>query len=184
MLKEKLYISDPCGDIPLEKHLSNCGIKTYSDFENHIKQVDYSFWNIRFQGYNEWKKRAVAEYNQRGYLDMLTGFRCRGPLERNQIVNFPIQGTSFHLLLWSLTQIIKEIKKKKLLSFPVGRVHDSILFDVVPSELQEIVSISIRIMTLDVKEFYPWLNVPLSADAEVSPLNMSWYKKVKYDSIF
>ena len=61
-------------------------------------------------------------------------------MTNNMIVNSPIQGTAFHCLLWSMIEINKFIKKEKLESKLIGQIHDEILVDTVPDELDAVVS--------------------------------------------
>lgn len=166
--------------IPLKRHLKDKGFNTYSKFENHIKQVEKHFWNKRFKVYTQWKEDWYNQYLKKGYIDMLTGFRCSGLLSRNDAINYPIQGSAFHCLLWSLIQLNKWMKKEQMKSTLIGQIHDSIVIDVVPEELDEILQVARRIMCVDIRKCWSWIIVPLDIDIEVSPINASWYKKEKY----
>ncbi len=75
------------------------GIKCYNDFEEHIKNIEYDFWNKRFKVYKQWKINNVKRYMKNGYLKMKTGFTCSGIMGKNDINNYPIQGSAFHCLL-------------------------------------------------------------------------------------
>src|SRR4029077_4537362 len=99
-------------------------------FEEHVKKIERNFWDVRFRGYLDWKRDFYAEYLKRGRFDMLTGFRCEGVFEKNQVVNFPIQGSAFHCLLWALVDLQRWIIKNKMGSLIVGQIHDSMLLDV------------------------------------------------------
>lgn len=146
-------------------------------FEYHMKAVENDFWNVRFKVYNQWKKDWYAKYLERGYFDTLTGFRISGKMDRKQVINYPVQGSAFHFLLWSLIQMVREIQKRKMRSRIIGQIHDSKVGDVHLDELTEYLLLTRSIMVHRVKGFAPWLNVPLDIEADVTPLNGSWYLK-------
>jgi len=165
-------------DVPLRKHLRSKKIRSYSDFENHIKEVERHFWEERFRVYGEWKKRWWRKYLARGYFDTYTGFRCQGVLERNQAINFPIQGSAFHCLLWSLIMIDEWLRETGKKSRIVGQIHDSILFDVVPEEFDELLENVNRIMTKELtKTWSDWIIVPIEIEADACEIDQSWYYK-------
>lgn len=148
----------------------------YKQFENHVKAEEERFWR-KFSGYAKWKDRWIAQYRKNGYIEMLTGFRCDGPLSDNQLLNTPIQGVAFHLLLWSLIKLNKKFKDLEFRSMIIGQIHDSIVFDIYPPEWKKISLLIRKIMTMDVRKHWPWIIVPLDIEAEMSPVDGSWYQK-------
>ena len=78
-----------------------------------------------------WQDSTVISYADNGYVELLTGFRSEGPMEREAIINRAIQGTSFHKLLHSCNEI-EELKGYDTIA--VGQIHDDILFDGPKSE--------------------------------------------------
>lgn len=163
--------------VPVKKHLKSKGIRSYSDFEAHIKRVEEKFWGERFRVYAEWKERWWKRYLAKGYFDTFTGFRCRGVMERNQVINYPVQGSAFHCLLWSLIMITDWMEERRMRSRIVGQIHDSILFDVVPEEFDELVESVNRIMTVELKKVWDWIVVPIEIEAEACEPDQSWYYK-------
>ena len=57
----------------------------------------------------------------------------------------------------------------------VGVVHDSILVDAVKSEVQDVLNMMLKIMTVDVSKAMPWLTVPLAIGVDVAEDN--WHSK-------
>lgn len=158
--------------------LKTRGISGYKRFENHIHDIEDEFWNRTFQEYTEWKKKTWSEYQRKGYVELLTGFRCGGLMGKNDALNYPIQGVAFHCLLWSLIQINRLIRKEKAQTRIVGQIHDSIIFDAVPGELHTgLLPIINRIMCEDIREQWPWIIVPLDIEVEMSEVNGNWYQK-------
>lgn len=164
-------------DKPIYKHLHTQGIKCYDQFENHVKNVDQDFWENRFQVYNRWKKDWYKAYLDTGYFDSLTGFRYSGYMKRNDVINYPVQGSSFHCLLWSLIHIQKEIELRKLESKIIGQIHDSIILDIVPDELNLIMLMLYSIMTIEIRKVWKWIIVPLEIEVEATGINEPWATK-------
>ncbi len=183
----KMYLKTADG-VGLKKHLKSKGIKKLGrcnpkfppasgTFEKHLKEVENDFWNKRFPVYEQWKKDWWSSYEKKGYFDTLTGFRIEGLLNRKECINYPIQGTAFHWLLWSLIRIQKLLNKYKMKSLIVGQIHDSIVGDVHRKEKRNYLEICKQVMTVDVRKHWPWIIVPLSIEAEVAPVGGNWYEK-------
>jgi len=56
----------------------------------------------------------------------------------------------------------------------VGQIHDSIVMDVEPDELEELVEATRRIMTEDIRKEHDWIIVPLEVEYEVSKIDGNW----------
>jgi DNA polymerase-1 len=165
--------------VPLREHLRKKGIKTYKQFENHIKKVEKDFWRERFPVYAKWKDTHHANYEERGYFDLKTGFRCHGIMARNEVINYPVQGAAFHCLLWSLIQVNKKLNEKGFESCIIGQIHDSLLLDIKHEELEEVLEICKQVTCADLEAHWDWITVPMGVDVEVAPLDKSWYDKAE-----
>lgn len=164
--------------ILLRENLISKGIKHYSQFEKHIEQVEYKFWNCRFKMYAKWKKNIWNFYQKYGYVELFTGFRCSGLMSRKDVTNYPIQGTAFHCLLWSLTKINQKLDNWN--SKIVGQIHDSIIIDTDPNELEDLVKLLHQVMCKDIKNQFKWIIVPLSIEIETSEVDGNWAEMEKY----
>ena len=160
----------------ISDHFMENGIFCYQEFENHIKKIEDDFWNVRFKVYNEWKKKMWARYQKTGYVDMKTGFRCSGVTQKNKILNAPIQGSAFHCLLWSFVQLTELAEKENWKTRLIGQIHDAIVMDVHPDELTYVLKISKKVMCDDLRKHFKWINVPMDIEADVAPVDGSWYK--------
>jgi DNA polymerase I len=163
--------------VPMREHLRKNGIKNYKQYESYIQKVENHFWDDRFPVYRDWKDKWVADYNQNGYFISKTGFRVSGLLSRNQIINYPIQGSAFHCLLWSLIRLNKWIKREGLQSKIIGQVHDSGVFDTCPEEANALFSEFIKIGTETIRLYWPWIIVPMDIEIECSPIDQGWDAK-------
>lgn len=182
----KLVTAD--GGVPLKQHLAKKGITELGDqdegekprkgtFEHHIKQVEDRFWNERFPVYTQWKKDWYDAYLRAGGFYMLTGFRVEGNLRRNQVINFPVQGSAFHCALWCICRILKKLKKYKMKSRLVLQVHDSLVGDVPEKETQDYIEIAIKVITRDLPKAFPWINIPVGAEVEGCDVGADWFTK-------
>jgi DNA polymerase I-like protein with 3'-5' exonuclease and polymerase domains len=144
-------------------------------FEHHLYEIEKDFWGRRFRGYADWKKSWYAEYQGRGYFDMLTGFRCAGVYSKNEAVNYPIQGAAAHCLLWALIELNDSLRKHKMRSLIVGTIHDSMLLDCTEAELADVIARVNRLITKSLPRAWPWIIVPLSVEVEGS--RETWFDK-------
>jgi DNA polymerase I-like protein with 3'-5' exonuclease and polymerase domains len=160
----------------MERGASGPGSKT---FMHHIQQVEKKFWEERFSAYASWKRKWVTQYEQNGWMQMFTGFVCQGFLEKNEIINYPIQGSAFHCLLWSLIELQRIIKKRGLKTLIVGQIHDSIVMDVPEEEMSEVVDLVHQIMVKRLCRTWGWICVPIAIEVEAAAVDRPWVEKVK-----
>lgn len=163
--------------VPLKRHLRQEGITNYARFESHIQDVENYFWGKRYGVYAQWKEEHWETYQQNGYVDLKTGFRCSGVMSRNEAINYPIQGAAFHCLLWCLIKLHKWMKQSNKKSKIIGQIHDSIVLMMHPSELNTILRRAYYIMEHEIRDKWPWIIIPLSVETEASPVDGSWYLK-------
>ena len=90
-------------------------------------------------------------------------------------MNTPVQGPSFHCLLWSLIRLNDWLKKYRMKSRIICQIHDSILADVHDGELQDYVAMARQVMTGDVRKEWSWIITPLAVGVEGSKVN--WFEK-------
>jgi DNA polymerase I-like protein with 3'-5' exonuclease and polymerase domains len=108
---------------------------------------------------------------------MLTGFICKGLKKKNEIINYAVQGSAFHCLLWALIRIVLfEIKKRRRLkSLIVGQIHDSLVGDVRENEVESFKEMVIEVLTELLPEEWKWIIVPLVV--EIAVYQKSWAEK-------
>lgn len=155
-------------------HLKSNGIRNMKDFTKHIQEIENIFWGERFPVYAEWKKKYFKDYQKKGYVDLFTGFRCEGPMRKNQVVNYPIQGTAFHCLLYTLIHVMDEMERLGLQSRTIGQIHDADINSVHPDE-EKIVDYLIWYWgTQKIREDWDWINVPLGIEKSYTAVDGTW----------
>ena len=173
---DELHLKDPSGHL-LKKHLKQQGIGTYKKFESHIKNVEDDFWNRRFQVYGQWKEDWYEQYLKKGYMDTLTGFRISGVLRKNQIINYPVQGVAFQCLLWSFKELTKIAINNGWKSRPIMQIHDSIIWDVHPYELNMVLHACYDVMIVKLKETWDFIITPIEIEADLTGIDRPWNEK-------
>jgi len=147
-------------------------------FAGHLRSVEEDFWGRRFRVYGEWRDNWVTEYLRNGKLQLYTGFTCRGLKKRTEIINYAIQGTAFHCLLWSLIRLVRvELRRHKIDALIVGQIHDSLLGDVRADQVPAYIDLVTRVMTVDLPKLWKWIIVPLVAETVV--YGRSWAEPEK-----
>lgn len=159
------------------EHLAkDCNIDTYDKWEAHVKKGDDIFWNKRFKVYNQWRSKEWQRYQDFGYVQSYTGFRCRGPMGYTEATNRCIQGSAFHILLRALTWDLRDIKAQGLQSVIIGQIHDAIIALVKEGEEDKLARIIYHNGVERVSKEFPWICVPLVIEAEMSEVGGSWAK--------
>ena len=160
--------------VGLYDHLIENGIGDEVSFESHIKVVEDNF-NRKFPTWSSQKEVWWEQYLKRGWFPLSTGFVCHGVFSYNNLMNTPVQGPSFHCLLWSLIRLNDWLKKYRMKSRIICQIHDSILADVHDGELQDYVAMARQVMTVDVRKEWSWIITPLAVGVEGSKVN--WFEK-------
>lgn len=177
---KKAYLQD---DTPALIHLKDKrlitldkagNVRNFDRFLEHVKKVEDHFWNVRYRKYTRWKDRTWREYQRKGYIDMKTGFRCSGLMNKKDVTNYPFQGTAFHCLLWSFIEIDKAFQEQGMNSRLVSQVHDEVTADVPPEECEKATSLMARISREDIRRAWDWIIIPLDVEAEKAEVDKSW----------
>lgn len=156
------------------EHFLSKGLRNYKDFENHIKDTEDDFWNNRFKKYGKWKKINVKQYYKHGHLNFHTGFTCSGVNGKNNINNYPIQGSAFHCLLFTFIKLDQEIRERNLKSRLIGQIHDELVLDAHPSEVETLKSLIRWIACEWLPEQWKWIIIPLEVEASVIGVDQNW----------
>jgi DNA polymerase-1 len=100
----------------------------------------------QYAAVKEYMDKSIATAREKGYVETLMGrkrylpdinsknYAVRGFAERNAI-NAPIQGSAADMIKIAMIHIHDEIKKKELRSKMILTVHDELVFDAYPAEM-------------------------------------------------
>lgn len=184
----------------LISHLRKHGIRELGDctpgavtrkgtLVHHLKQIEDRFWNERFTGFRDWKRKFYNDYLETGGFWSKTGIYWSGEFARNAVTNYPIQGDAFKVELWSMMELRKEIRRNRMKSLLIGEVHDCSIGDVPPEDLQQYLDLVKDIVEVRVRKakMFNWIVTPLEVEAEVTPVDGAWSLKkewVKKDNLW
>lgn len=158
-----------------KEHLMNeCRINTYEKWEAHVKKGDDIFWNKRFAVYNKWRRKEWQRYQDYGYVQSYTGFRCYGPMGYTEATNRCIQGSAFHILLRALIWDVADFEAQGLSSIIVGQIHDALVVLEAEDESQQVRDTIYKNGVKQVSEVFPWICVPLVIEGEASEVGGTW----------
>ena len=167
-----------------KEHLAkDCKIRTYAQWEAHVKKGDDIFWNKRFKVYNAWRRTEWDRYQNYGYVQSYTGFRCYGPMGYTEATNRCIQGSAFHILLKALTYDLQDFKAQGLQSCIIGQIHDAIIALVKEGEEDKVARIIYGNGVKRVSQEFPWICVPLVIEADASAVDGSWAKMTEVGAL-
>jgi len=164
----------------VKDHMTRMRIVSFDSFVDHCQKYENKFWNERFPTYNKWKDEINEEYRSMGFIDSHMGFRFQGYMTYNQCTNYQTQGTAFHILLWTIIQVVRTAKEESWKSKLMGQIHDCMIHNTHPSELKRVIETIDHFGTVEVRKVFPWINVPLEIEHEVAPINASWYETKEY----
>lgn len=182
-------IDPPLHKYHISDHLIKHGIKeygkedktkgkwVYTGFLKHLKEIEDDFWNNRFPVYKKWKEDMYAKYQRQGYVDLHTGFRCWGPMRKNEATNYPVQGPAFHCLLKAFIEVDRIARKERWKSKLIGQIHDSMILDVHPSEFEHVVKTVQYVTSVWLREQWKWIIVPISVEMEATDIDQPWNTK-------
>lgn len=157
----------------VSSHLSSKGIEDLDGFIHHIQKVESDFWGKMFPGYSQWKEDVWQQYLIDGFAKVATGFVLTLESRKEQILNAPIQGPSFHFLLKMLIGMQERMIKRNMKSLIIAQIHDAITFDAVPEEIENIKSLYKEVHD-DIHKQWKWLRIPIRAEMEIGEIGGSW----------
>lgn len=123
-----------------------------------------------FPGVHRYMQEAIRKAREKGFAETMFGRRrflpeinsqngnIRGMAERNAI-NTPIQGTAADIIKLAMISINKRLHQQKLHSQMIMQVHDELVFDVAPGEVEVVKQIAVQEMQNACR-----LKVPLLVD--------------------
>jgi DNA polymerase I-like protein with 3'-5' exonuclease and polymerase domains len=165
---------------PLREHMRVKGIKTLDEFTEHLKDCENKLWH-RFRVYKKWKDNQEIIFRQQGFIETFLGFKFTDYMGYNELSNYPVQGTAFHVLLWTYIQINKRRKEEEWRTVIPAEIHDSMVFDFAPKEVDHIIKTVKHIAEVETRKHFEWINIPVKIEAELAPVGASWYDIKPYE---
>jgi DNA polymerase-1 len=164
----------------LREHMRVKGIKTLNDFTDHLKDCQDKLWH-RFRVYKRWKDNQEIIYRKQGFIESFLGFKFTDYMGYNELSNYPVQGTAFHVLLWTYIQINKVRRAEEWRTKIPAEVHDSMMFDFHPKEVAHVIKTGKHIAEVETRKAFEWINIPIKIETELAPVGGSWNDLKPYE---
>ena len=94
----------------LKIHMQRLGLNNFEDCKTYTEKFYDWYWHTLFKEYDQWKTDTWNRYCKVGYVDMPTGFRAVSAIGKTQLINLPIQGAAFHVLLATAIGLVKRMQ--------------------------------------------------------------------------
>ena len=126
----------------------------------------------RFPKVKKYIDKISASAKDKGYVETILGRRRRLPdinssniqlqeFSRRQAINAPVQGSCADLIKIAMVRISKDLKDHKLKTKLTIQIHDELIFDVAPNELEE----ASKLIQRDMEQAFG-LSVPVKVNLE------------------
>lgn len=146
------------------------GLKfTLPECENIRRQ----FFNA-YPGFLTWYRRTKVALRDQGQIEYPTGRIARFPEVKGtseipnsilrKAVNYPVQGSSSDIILYTMVSLNNLLKKSKMDAKIIITVHDSIVLEVKDGLEQDILEEVQNITKYDIPKHFSWLKVPMVFD--------------------
>lgn len=119
------------------------------------------FWSM-FAGVKQYQNKMIQFYKKHGYVETLSGRRRRHTLNKNKIINTPIQGLASDIVVDSMNELCYQayILKRPELN-PILNIHDDLGFNLYKDNIKSSLRIIAKIM---LKPRWGFGDVPLSVE--------------------
>jgi len=152
--------------------------RTLADRERWSQDFARSFYNRffrRFPGIKRWQERQRQKRIIRSLFGRfwdLSGYDGEERVKRSY--NFPIQSAAVDVTMFTMGAIWELKNEMKLKTAMVAEVHDSIVFDAPPEEVETVIAL-IKEVVENLPKVFPWMIVPMAVDIEVKD---RWGEKI------
>jgi DNA polymerase-1 len=155
--------------------LSAHGVAVQTDLTREQGRKFIEMYFSKYPGIKGYLDGVVARARQVGYVETITGrrrrlpelnapnFQVRAAAER-MAVNMPIQGTAADIIKIAMIDIDRELARRGLRSRMLIQVHDELIFEAAPGELEDLKGLVGELMPRAMT-----LAVPLTVEMKTGP---------------
>jgi len=155
--------------------MSGYGLQQATDLTREEAELFISTYFKRYPGVKNYIENTKRQAAALGYVQTVLGRRryipeinstnrqTREAAER-MAINMPVQGTSADIIKIAMVNLHREMAKRRLKSIMTLQVHDELVFEVPPAEMETMQSLVKEIMPDAMK-----LSVPLKIDVRTGP---------------
>lgn len=123
------------------------------------------FWR-KYAITKAWQEQLLENYWTKGYVETATGQRRREPMNRNELINMPIQGTAGKMVLDAQVRLSRIAYEQDIEALqPIMNVHDDLTFYLPADGVEELVPFISEQMVCTP---YDFIDVPLGVEVKLS----------------
>lgn len=153
--------------------MSGYGLQQATDLTREEAELFIKTYFTRYPGVKNYIENTKKQAAARGYVETVLGRRryipeinspnrlAREAAER-MAINMPVQGTSADIIKIAMVQLHSEMQKRRMKAMMTMQVHDELVFEVPPDEMDTLKKLVWEIMPNAMK-----LAVPLKIDTKV-----------------
>jgi DNA polymerase-1 len=153
--------------------MSDYGLEQATELSRQEAAQFISAYFDKYSGVKGYLDATKAEAKQKGYVQSVSGRRryipeinsanaqVRQAAER-MAVNMPVQGTAADIIKLAMIELQRRMDERGLRSKMILQVHDELLFEVPPRELEEVKQLVLEVMPKALE-----FSVPLKVDVKV-----------------
>jgi DNA polymerase-1 len=153
--------------------MSDYGLEQATDFSREEAAQFISAYFEKYPRVREYIENTKSQARERGYVQTVMGRRryipetkspnrqVREAAER-MAINMPVQGTSADIIKIAMVNLHREMEKRNLRTKMTLQVHDELLFEVPPEEIETMKELVAALMPQALK-----LSVPLKIDIKM-----------------
>ena len=153
--------------------MSGYGLQQATDLSREEAELFISTYFKRYPGVKNYLEATKRQAAALGYVQTLLGRRrfipeinstnrlARESAER-MAINMPVQGTSADIIKIAMVNLHREMKKRRMKTMMTLQVHDELVFEVPPDEME-----TIKQMVLEIMPGAMQLVAPLKIDIKV-----------------
>jgi DNA polymerase-1 len=150
--------------------MSEYGLEQATEFTREEAAQFITSYFDKYPGVRDYLESTKNQARETGYVQTILGRRryipeinstnrqVREAAER-MAINMPVQGTSADIIKLAMLNIHHEMKRNSVKSKMILQVHDELVFEVPPEELDAMKSLAVNLMQQAMK-----LSVPLKID--------------------
>lgn len=145
--------------------------------ERLVEEQLNAFWEM-FPGVKSWQQSLFNHYYEHGYVSLLTGFRIYAPIERNKLINYPIQGSASDIVVNAMNRLSEHAERTGEDKFQAPiEIHDDLTFYIPEETLDEDISFIVKECCLSPIRDFDFVSVPITVEVSVGK---NWYEMKEY----
>lgn len=132
--------------------------------EDVAETLTKEFWD-EFKGVKKWQQKLVKFFEKHLYVETLDGFRRRGPMSLNELINMPVQGSACTIVTAAMTELAQTSFAEADTELQSNlNIHDDLTHWLSDATLMEKIE---RIAHIMCRPRFKWITVPILVEVKI-----------------